>query len=202
MKFLKQQNTSKFNIKDQRFFTDQFGLAVMDSNGGLRLPQGTTAQRSDPTKGRWPGISSTQTGDEYGDGTIRYNIDTNSLECLIAGVWEIVRASGSTAISKQQIGPGDGSEIYFGPLTSVPTGTSYQASADNILVLVENVFQISGITNNYTIVQNPPGAPSASFYSGAPTYPTGYYIKFTSAVPASGGGGNPVYVTVYYGYAN
>jgi hypothetical protein len=30
----------------------------------------------------------------------------------------------------------------------------------------------------------------------------GYYLTFTSAVPASGGGGNPVYVTVYYGYAN
>jgi hypothetical protein len=30
----------------------------------------------------------------------------------------------------------------------------------------------------------------------------GYYLTFTSAVPASGGGGNPVYITVYYGYAN
>jgi hypothetical protein len=30
----------------------------------------------------------------------------------------------------------------------------------------------------------------------------GYYLGFTSAIPNTGGGGNPVYVTVYYGYAN
>jgi hypothetical protein len=125
---------------------------------------------------------------------------------------------------------------------------SYAASADNVLVLVENVMQIS--TTNFTINQNPTSTgPTTgaeinatalgsgdngtsyvitsvgtttftSFGAAANTQGTvftksggtptgtgkvriaGYYLTFTSAVPASGGGGNPVYITVYYGYAN
>lgn len=189
MKFLKQKNISKFSIRDQTLFTNQFGRAVLDLNGGLRLPQGTTAQRPDSTKGRWPGITATQAGYEYADGTIRYNIDTNSLECLIAGVWEVVRAPGSAAITKQTLGPGDAIEVCF-KLNTVPTSTSYQASPDNIIVLVENVMQISG--TNYTIENNTGGAMTGP---NAP-YATGWYIKFTSAVPTG------KYATVYYGFAD
>ena len=192
MKFLKQQNINRFNPKDQRLFTDQFGLAVMDLNGGLRLPQGTTAQQPDPTVGRWPGIPVTQTGDEYADGTIRYNIDTNSLECLIAGVWEVVRAPGATAITRQPLGPGDATETVFGPLLAVPTGTSYQASDDNIIVMYGsgNLWQVAG--TNYNVEQSVSGSLTGP---GAP-YADGWYVKFTSPVPLG------ATVNIYYGYAN
>ena len=252
MKFLKQKNISKFSIRDQTLFANQFGRAVMNLNGGLRLPQGTTAQRPDPAKGRWPGITSTQTGNEYADGTIRYNVDTNSLEALIAGVWEVIRAPGSTAITKQTLGPGDNYETVFGPLITVPTLTSYQASANNIIVLVENVFQIA--PGNFTVNQNPtvsvsgtitntsatlatslagsnmvgatvtgtgiPGGttvlsvdPGVSLtlsnpatadgsYTFTVAYPAGWYLKFTSSVPELGDLGDPIYITVYYGFAN
>ena len=193
MKFLKQQNINRFNPRDQRLFTNQFGLGVMNLNGGLRLPQGTEAQRPDPTKGRWPGIAVTQTGDEYADGTIRYNIDTNSLECLIAGIWEVVRGPGATAITKQTLGPGDATETVFGPLLAVPLGTSYQAddpASNNIIVLVENVWQISG--TNFNVYQSVSG----SLAGPSAPYANGWYIVFTSAVPLA----KPV--TVYYGFAN
>lgn len=165
MKFLKQQNTNKFNPSDQRLFLNQYGRAVMGLTGGLRLPQGTTAQRPNTTGVRYPGDPS-----EYADGTIRYNIDTNSLEALIAGVWEVVRAPGATTITKQTLGPGNAIDVTFGPLTLTPS------SADNIIVLVENVMQIS--TTNYTLTSG------------------NTYITFTSPVPLG------KYVTVYFGFAN
>lgn len=191
MKFLKQQNTSKFSISDQRFFTNNFGRAVMSMNGGLRLPQGTTAQRPSASTGRWPGITATQSGQEYADGTIRYNIDTNSLECLIAGVWEVVRGPSSSAISRHQYGPGDATETVFGPLPTVPTATSYQASDNNIIVIVENVFQI-GEGVNFDVEQSVSGSLTGP---NAP-YPDGWYVKFLSPVPISKN------VTVFLGYAN
>lgn len=165
MKFLKQQNTNKFNPTDQRLFLNQYGRAVMGLTGGLRLPQGTTSQRPQTTGVRYPGDSS-----EYADGTIRYNTTTNSLEALIAGVWEVVRAPGSVAITKQTLGPGDAVSTDFGPLVEVP------ASANNIIVLVENVMQISD--TNYTLI------------SGNTA------IRFTSPVPLG------KYVTVFFGFAN
>ncbi len=165
MKFLKQQNLNKFNPSDQRLFLNQYGRAVMGLTGGLRLPQGTTAQRPQTSSVRYPGDSS-----EFADGTIRYNIDTNSLEALIAGVWEVVRAPGATTITKQTLGPGNNVDVTFGPLTLTPS------SADNILVFVENVFQIS--TTNYTLTSG------------------NTYITFTSPVPLG------KYITIYFGFAN
>jgi len=152
MKFLKQKNISKYSITDQTLFTNHYGRAVMGLSGGLRLPQGTTAQRPNTSGVRYPGDAS-----EFADGTIRYNIDTNSLEALIAGVWEVVRAPGATTITKQTLGPGDGSAVAFGPLTLTPS------SENNIIVLVENVMQIG--TTNYTLTSS------------------NTYITFTSPVP-------------------
>ena len=166
MKFLKQKNISKFSIRDQTLFTNQFGGAVMGLTGGLRLPQGTTAQRPDETLVRYPGGIS---GAEFADGTIRYNLDTNSLEALIAGVWEVVRAPGATAITKQTLGPGNDIDTTYN-LSQTP------ASADNIIVLVENVMQISVTNYNLTTGNT--------------------RIEFTSPIPIG------KYVTIYYGFAN
>ena len=141
MKFLKQKNISKYSATDQTLFTNHFGRAVMGLSGGLRLPQGTTAQRPNTSGVRYPGDSS-----EFADGTIRYNIDTNTLEALIAGVWEVVRAPGATTITKQTLGPGDGVAVAFGPLTLTPS------SENNIIVLVENVMQIG--TTNYSLTSS------------------------------------------------
>jgi hypothetical protein len=165
MKFLKQKNISKYSVTDQTLFTNHFGRAVMGLTGGLRLPQGTTAQRPQTSGIRYPGDAS-----EFADGTIRYNIDTNSLEALIAGVWEVVRAPGATTITKQTLGPGNNVDVNFGPLTLTPS------SADNIIVLVENVMQIS--TTNYTLTSG------------------NTVITFTSPVPLG------KYVTIYFGFAN
>ena len=242
MKFLKTKNISQFSINDRALIYYPAGNGpgnriVVNANGGMMLPKGTTAQRPQLTGVRQPTDA---------NGTIRYNTTIPALEAYVGSAWVTVASPFAVAITKEQLSPaGDGTSTIFGPLNSA-YAPSYAANADNILVLVENVFQIS--TTNYSVNQNPTStgtgaeinATSLSVLDNGTSYvitsvgsttftsfgaaantvgtvftksggtPTGtgkvrvagYYLTFTSAVPASGGGGNPVYVTVYYGYAN
>jgi hypothetical protein len=185
MKYLKTKNISKFSIKDNTYIQNTYGRITIDSDNSIRLPKGTTAQRPDTVT-----ISNLS-------GAIRYNTTISSIEAYIGfpgnESWEIVKAPSSTAISRSNLGPGDAVERFFGPLNSTFTN-SFTASGDNIIVLVENVFQIW--VTNFNIVQNPAGTPDAAFYEGAPTYPTGYYLEFNDPVPIG------KMVTVYYGFSN
>jgi hypothetical protein len=196
MKFLKQKNISKFSISDNTLIANQYGRAVMDLTGGLRVPKGTTAQR--------PQLSNVRTPNGP-NGYIRYNTTTNSLEAYINGVWEVVRASGSTAIQVSRFAA-NGTETTFGPLNSAYL-TNYTASDYNVIVLIDNVMQI-GAKVNYTIVKRQAGSfVSVNFSpfsaSGPGTYTNEeYYIQFPTAVPALSGTGDPIYVTVFYGYGN
>ena len=166
MRFLKQKTLSKYRPSDQSLFTNHFGRAVMELSGGLRLPKGSTAQR--------PNLSGVRTTGGA-NGFMRYNTTTNSIEAYIDGVWEVVRAPGATAITKQTLGPGNEIQTTFGPLTKIPN------SDNNILVFVENVFQIS--QTNYNLVNNYLGSGNT-------------YIVFTSSVPLD------KYITIYFGYAD
>lgn len=172
MKFLKQKNISRFSISDNTLFANHYGRAVMDLTGGLRLPKGTTAQRP---QGTVPGDAAVRTPNGA-DGFIRYNTDNNEIEAYIDGDWVTVRAAGGNTITKQDnLGPGDDILTIFGPLIEDPI------SDDNIIVLIENVFQISG--SNFNILYNYLGSGDA-------------YIEFTSPVPL----GKPI--TIYFGYQN
>ena len=166
MRFLKQKTLSKYSPSDQTLFANHFGRAVMEITGGLRLPKGSTAQR--------PNLSGVRTTGGA-NGFMRYNTTTNSIEAYIDGVWEVVRAPGATAITKQTLGPGNEIQTTFGPLTKIPN------SDNNILVFVENVFQIS--QTNYNLVHNYLGSGNT-------------YIVFTSSVPLD------KYITIYFGYAD
>lgn len=166
MKFLKSKTLSQFSISDRTLiaYPDANGpgaRVVMNAHGGLMLPKGSTSQRPQLTGVRQPTDA---------NGTIRYNTTTSSIEAYVGGAWEVVRAPGSATITKQTLGPGDALTTDFGPLTLTPT------SADNIIVLVENVMQIS--TTNFTLTSG------------------NTVISFTSPVPLG------KYVTVYFGFAN
>jgi hypothetical protein len=196
MKFLKQKNISRFSISDNTLFANQYGRAVMDLTGGLRIPKGTTAER--------PQLSNVRTPNGP-NGYIRYNTTTNAVEAYINGVWEVVRASGATAIQVSRFAA-NGTETTFGPLNSAYV-TNYTASDYNIMILIDNVMQI-GATVNYTVVKRQAGSFVSVSYSpfsasGPGTYTNDeYYIQFPTAVPALDGSGATIYVTVFYGYGN
>jgi hypothetical protein len=148
MKFLKTKNISQFSINDRALIYYPAGngpgnRVVVNANGGMMLPKGTTAQRPQLTGVRQPTDA---------NGTIRYNTTIPALEAYVGGAWVTVASPFAAAITKQTLGPGDGVSTIFGPLNTA-YAASYAASADNILVLVENVMQIS--TTNFNIFQNP-----------------------------------------------
>jgi hypothetical protein len=165
MKFLKQKNISRWSVSDNTLFANQYGRAVIDLSGGLRLPKGGTGQRPNVTGVRTP---------DGANGFIRYNTDTDSIEAFIQGNWQVVTAPATVSIFKQTLGPGDYTTTIFGPLLQVP------AAPDNILVFVENVFQIS--TTNFDILYNYLGSGNA-------------YIEFTSPVPLD------KFITIYFGFS-
>jgi len=208
MRFLKQKTLSQYSASDDSLMiydnrdlsthTQEGGRAIMDITGALRLPKGTTNQR--------PKLSNVRTPNGP-NGYIRYNTTTNAVEAYINSTWEVVKASGSTAIQVSRFAA-NGTETTFGPLSSnIDYRTSYIGSDYNLMVLVDNVMQIGG-TVNYTVVKRQSGSfvsvNNAPFSASGPgTYTDGeYYVQFPSAVPALGGSGQPIYVTVFYGYGN
>jgi len=208
MRFLKQKTLSQYSPSDDSLMiydnrdlsthTQEGGRAIMDITGALRLPKGTTNQR--------PKLSNVRTPNGP-NGYIRYNTTTNAVEAYINSTWEVVKASGSTAIQVSRFAA-NGTETTFGPLSSnADYRTSYTGSDYNLMVLVDNVMQI-GSTVNYTVVKRQAGSfvsvNNAPFSASGPgTYTDGeYYVQFPSAVPALGGSGQPIYVTVFYGYGN
>ena len=177
MRLIKAQNTNLRNIYGKGVKYDVNDQVILDSTNVVLVPKGTTAQRPDsPVSGH-----------------MRYNTTLNELEIYSESSWRSVRykePNNDAGIVQQNLGYGDDSTILFGPLDSQDPNSDYTApaAAQNILVFVENVFQISGIGNNYTLVQNPPGEVP------------GAYIQFTSAPPSAGLGGDPVPITVLHNF--
>jgi hypothetical protein len=193
MKFLKTKNISKWSVNDRTMIVYPDGngpgnRVVFNAKGGMMLPKGTTAQRPQPENPLASGDPVRQPTDT--NGTIRYNTTTSSIEAFVGDEWEVVRAPGASTILRSRIGTGNDTETVFGPLNESFLA-SYSRSDNNIIVLVENVFQI-GEGENFDVEQSSAGnlaGPSAP-------YSDGWYVKFTSAVPLG------KHVTVYYGYSN
>lgn len=140
MKFLKRSQLNSRNVKDNGVAIDINRQVIFNSPNSMLIPKGATADRPlSPTNGH-----------------MRYNTDTNQLESYQGGSWRNLRFKESGGITQQTLGPGDYVETTFGPLIPAPPATSASGTTwggQNLIVLVENVFQISN--TNYIIVQNP-----------------------------------------------
>lgn len=140
MRLIKAQNTNLRNIYGKGVKYDVNDQVILDSTNTVLVPSGTTAQRpSSPVNGH-----------------MRYNTTDARFEIYENNKWDGLKvAAPSTAapILQQNLGSGDAVETIFGPLNSGDTFYPVPAAAQNVLVFVENVFQISG--TNYTLVQNP-----------------------------------------------
>lgn len=193
MKYLKTKTLSRFSASDNTYIQNPYGRITIDSNNSLRLPKGTTAQR--PNASVIPNMN----------GAIRYNTDTDVVEGYIGGAWETIRASSASAIQVSRFSA-NGTETTFGPLDTTFL-SAFTRSDYNILVLVDNVLQIGGKVN-YTVVKRESGSfVTVNFSpfsaSGPGSYTNGdYYIQFSEAVAPFSETGNPMYVTVFYGFGN
>jgi len=148
MRYLKRQNVNRRIANDTTLYSDTAGQNVYvqpNLAGSVSVPVGTNAQR--------PGTPS--------NGMMRYSSDgvTNGqMEVYSAGRWRALKYVEQGTIIQQNLGAGDGANTYFGPLNSTWYNPANNANnttvgAQNILVIVENVIQVSAI--NYTVVQNP-----------------------------------------------
>jgi len=160
MRLIKAQNTNLRNITGKGVKYDINDQVIVDSTNVMLVAKGTTAQR--PTTPI--------------NGHIRYNTDDEQFEAYQNGAWRELRfkePNQDPGIVQQNLGSGDAVETIFGPLASGDADFPVPTAAQNILVFVENVFQISG--TNYTLVQNPGGSliiNSIDSIDGVTGYPT------------------------------
>ena len=166
MRYLKRQTINRRIANHTSVYVDYTDTNVVlnpVNTGSVIIPKGTT---------------STVPGNPV-VGMMRYNTTNDEVEVYqgASPTWRALRYKESTGITQQNLGAGDGQNIYFGPLNPGPpavyqTGngssigqysTNAAWGAQNILVVVENVLQLSGI--NYSVVQNP--TISAETYTGS-----------------------------------
>ena len=156
MRYLKRQTLDRRSANNTTLYSDAArtnitmapvgagNLYLQAMNGAVQLPTGSNAQQP-----------------AGANGMMRYNTDVvtgGRVEVYSAGRWRALSFVEQKQITQQNLGAGDSNNTYFGPLNSTyynPGNNANNATVggQNILVIVENVIQVSTI--NYTIVQNP-----------------------------------------------
>jgi len=167
MRLIKSQNTNLRNIRGKGVKYDINDQVIVDSQNSLLVPVGTTSERPEsPTFGH-----------------LRYNttFDGNGIPIGFE-VWDngwrrlrFKEPNQNPGIVQQNLGNGDAVETTFGVLDSGDPDFPIPTAPQNILVFVENVFQIAEV--NYDIVENPTGTSSITGES----YASGWFIQFESA---------------------
>jgi hypothetical protein len=162
MRLIKAQTTNLRSVVGRGVKYDIDDQVILESTNVMLVPKGTLAER--PTSPN--------------NGHLRYNTTDEQFEAYQNGAWRELRfkePNQDPGIVQQNLGNGDADETVFGPLASGDADYPVPAAAQNVLVLVENVFQLA--TTNYTLEQSVSGSLAGP---NAP-YADGWYIKFTSA---------------------
>jgi hypothetical protein len=170
MKFLKTKNISKHSVSDRTFIVQHpTGRATINSNNSLRLPIGPIAFRPEQETDGMVRFTTNDTSDhEINDTQVYWPTRAVGLEVYFEGKWYPIRLQGPSQIQKKNLGSGTWDMItqpnediskYFPisgePLELVPgldQGLDPQDYVDNMIVIVENVFQISG--TNFELVES------------------------------------------------
>jgi hypothetical protein len=143
MKFYKRNSINPKDPMSNNFAVDSNGLILTNSTIGMELPSGGTANR--------PGGTTFPT-EPLVTGTVRYNSDLLDLEVYQRGQWERIRTVRPATITVQNLGNGNYTNTIFGPLNSDYLA-SYNKSSANIMVYVDNVYQIP--VTNYSVGATP-----------------------------------------------
>jgi len=150
MRFLKTLTLNRRAIYDSRVALDTSNNFTLADSTVMTLPKSTGTITSP--------IS----------GNIRYNTGTDEVEVYqgSSATWRAIKFKEASKIIQQSLGQLDGYSYFYGPLNSMydptnissnvpPTGGqgAGQFGGQNILVFIENVFQI--YNTNYVVDQNP-----------------------------------------------
>ena len=155
MRYVKRQTTNARGVIGRGIYVSATdNEVILDSTNVMLVPKGTTEQRPQFPK----------------NGHLRYNTSTEELEVYQDNAWRKLRFKepNRTGIVVQTLGVGDAVKTVFGPLDSQDPDYPIPATAQSILVFVENVFQLPN--TNYSLVQNPAG------------FSAGWYLEFASPV--------------------
>lgn len=152
MRYIKRQSTSKSNLAGAGVHYTSTGEIILDSTNVMLVPKGDTSERPF----------------YFVEGHLRYNTDTEEFEVFQGGAWRNLRfkePNRNPGIVRQTFSGADGIIRDFGPLNSGDPDYPIPAAAQNILVFVENVYQIPN--TNYELKQ----------LAG------GWFLRFGTAVP-------------------
>ena len=164
MRLLKAQNTNLRSIYGKGVQYDVDDLVTVSSTNSMIVPKGVEPDRASTPI----------------NGMMRYNTTDNQIEVYQNSAWREIRfkePNQDPGITQQNLGNGDATETVFGPLASNDPDYPVPAAAQNVLVLVENVFQIS--STNYTLEQS--DGTNVPSVGPNPPYSAGWYIVFSSA---------------------
>jgi hypothetical protein len=132
MKFVKKLTLDTQRPSSNRFVINVDDGIVTDTANSLQLPSGTSEDRPIPPN----------------DGQIRYSTTLNEFEVYNSSGqgtgWELVRTIRPANITLQNLGDGNYESTLFGPLLYDVDSTRPQ----NIMVYVENVYQLPSINYN------------------------------------------------------
>ena len=176
MKFYKRLPVDRHAPTSNRLTMLVDGRLVTNSTNSYELPRGTKIQR--PT--------------EVVNGQIRYSTTLKEIEARVNDVWEKIRTVRPGKLAVQNLGVGNNQNAVFGPLNPDYT-PSYLAGDANIMVYVDNVYQIPGV--NYTVgsastVTNTLAKPAVNgtftlFLSSLTNVVVGQHVGGTTAIPTA-----------------
>jgi len=137
MRYVKRQTSNEKNALGKGIIYTSVAEVVMDTQNSMLVPKGPTSARP-----QFPE-----------NGHMRYNTDVEEFEFYQDDQWRKARYKEPRTIVQQTLNGASGTETIFGPLDNQDADYSAPDSAQAMIVLIENVFQIS--ITNYNLVQNP-----------------------------------------------
>lgn len=193
MKYLKTKNISKFSIADRGFIIEQpSGKITTNSQDSIKIPTGALERRpvvSDQGMIRF----TTDDAGNHEDANVANYFPTRpiGIEAYFDGSWRPVRLQGPSAVTKYYAGMGNYDAILqpnedlsrFFPSSGEPLPIIPE-SADNIIVLVENVWQFSN--DNFNLIESPGEVVAVEVTNGGSNYNTPGNVTVAFADPFSG----------------
>jgi len=193
MKYLKTKNISKFSVADRGFIIEQpSGKITTNSQNSIKIPTGALERRPVvPDQGMIRFTTNDVANHEDVNVENYFPSRPIGIEAYFDGSWRPIRLQGPSTVTKYYAGMGNYDAILqpnedlsrFFPSSGEPLPIVPE-SADNIIVLVENVFQISG--DNFNLIESSGEVVAVEITNGGSNYNTPANVTVTFDDPFTG----------------